>query len=793
MRRTENVCASIDLECTEQMRRTENMIAEVMSRRIFEIVAYVKAHGIDHALTDLVRLVSATAPGRLEWKEFRELSLAKGQFGSCFEATDEEANVHYSINLFTGLVLTDGHAPGGLPSDIRQHENFGLCSATAISKSLPRMACFRSERKYNDRLYDFTLEDGELHVQELTSDTSGDIIMTLQLCSSSWVKTLTNLPARLQSLYSHWYWAEMHCVLFRPKEAKCRDVLFVAKVDEDGLMQCYRVPVSDTTRPYGELMENLDVYDRFVCTEKLLLTVFDVLVKFEEARFLHPLKSPDGVVRIELPRFKLSFYLNGISQFESVEHKGYILATNQQFDDFLPRFQRYLVLMLKDSSDTSRPELRLLLPVGVVKEAADGVVDITICGEASRVMDVACYDIHRRLKTFETETIYARLQFAAICARAGTDVPSKRLGMTGSEAAIQILRACRSSRPFSGAENEALLSIYRLSYREPAVKILVLALRTDANRLAFLFGQTHTIAPAMESTDEKTEYANMCSNQVQRNPLRSQLRSKEEGRILGHVQHSSVSFSVEEAITCDSSSVADDYVRSIEKRLGLFLWKDASKVKHIPTFALDCNSTNAMGTGMLDELKSSWDSYHSQSEARLKAEPAVLLDAFETVLQEVSSHRIEMETCVRDCVTKARSSTYDRLLKLANFLPLLTVSDIVRCGFDGATLHTLAPKLSETSRELVTKDVFNYMELCVLEDKLKRLIWMARRSGEVSNTIMIDELMNTRQWQSAEHPYWLAFEVEGRLQIRHEQFVIARHLIDRPGTVCQLNMGRGKT
>ena len=184
---------------------------------------------------------------------------------------------------------------------------------------------FRSERKYPDRLYDFALEDGELFVQELTSDTSGDIIMTLQLCSSSWVKTLTNqFPARLQNLYSHWFWAEKHCVLFRPKGGKCRDVIYIAEVDEGGSMQCYRVPASDTTRPYGELMENFDVYDRFVCEEKLLLTVFDVLVKFEEAQFLHPLKSPDGVVRIELHRFKLSSYLNGTTQFESVEHKGYI-------------------------------------------------------------------------------------------------------------------------------------------------------------------------------------------------------------------------------------------------------------------------------------------------------------------------------------------------------------------------------------------------------------------------------------------------------------------------------------
>lgn len=85
------------------------------------------------------------------------------------------------------------------------------------------------------------------------------------------------------------------------------------------------------------------------------------------------------------------------------------------------------------------------------------------------------------------------------------------------------------------------------------------------------------------------------------------------------------------------------------------------------------------------------------------------------------------------------------------------------------------------------------MEICVLEDKLERLIWKARGSGELSNTQLIDELVNVREWQSTEFPYWLAFEVEGRLQIRHEQYITAQHLINRPGTVCQLNMGRGKT
>jgi hypothetical protein len=37
------------------------------------------------------------------------------------------------------------------------------------------------------------------------------------------------------------------------------------------------------------------------------------------------------------------------------------------------------------------------------------------------------------------------------------------------------------------------------------------------------------------------------------------------------------------------------------------------------------------------------------------------------------------------------------------------------------------------------------------------------------------------------------FKVENGLQIRNEQYSMARHLLDRPGTVSQLNMGSGKT
>ncbi|CAI5730117.1 unnamed protein product [Peronospora destructor] len=264
--------------------------------------------------------------------------------------------------------------------------------------------------------------------------------------------------------------------------------------------------------------------------------------------------------------------------------------------------------------------------------------------------------------------------------------------MTGEEMTVQILRACRPSQPFSFSERDALVSINELSYREPAVKVMAAALLAEADRQAYLIGQMQiisTISTAMGSTDE----------QVQCNPLRSQFRSDEEKLIFGYVRHSSVSGSTKEVELCDSLPVADDYVKSIENKLALFLQIETQRAKEIPPLPMDSSATNAMGKGMLDELQVSWDSYHSQTEPALKIEPGMLLGPFKTLLNDVSSHRVEMQKYLWECFAKAMGSTRDYLLHLANFLPLITISDIVRCAFDEETLRTLAPKLSEKSKD----------------------------------------------------------------------------------------------
>ncbi|ETK90636.1 hypothetical protein L915_05630 [Phytophthora nicotianae] len=108
------------------MLKVERKVQEMMSRRIDNLVIYVKKD-IDKVLTTLVHLVSAPPPGHMEWKQVEE-SPGDERFGCCFESSDSR----YAVNLFMGVVLTDGNPPGGIPTNIREHKRFqrlfGCCN-----------------------------------------------------------------------------------------------------------------------------------------------------------------------------------------------------------------------------------------------------------------------------------------------------------------------------------------------------------------------------------------------------------------------------------------------------------------------------------------------------------------------------------------------------------------------------------------------------------------------------------------------------------------------------------------
>lgn len=90
------------------------------------------------------------------------------------------------------------------------------------------------------------------------------------------------------------------------------------------------------------------------------------------------------------------------------------------------------------------------------------------------------------------------------------------------------------------------------------------------------------------------------------------------------------------------------------------------------------------------------------------------------------------------------------------------------------------PGFSSRAIEQTRSATLIYLELLVLGDRLHRL-----KKSDVDDAYQIQELGTFRSWDTSQHPGWLVFEVEGGLQIRPEQYALARHLLDHPGSIWE--------
>ena len=131
-----------------------------------------------------------------------------------------------------------------------------------------------------------------------------------------------------------------------------------------------------------------------------------------------------------------------------------------------------------------------------------------------------------------------------------------------------------------------------------------------------------------------------------------------------------------------------------------------------------------------------------------------------------------------------------RLKRAINRVPIPTIRDLARIALEPQYLETFNCFLSETAVSSFHASVLQWLELCVLEDKLGRMIAAARSDPPALQR----ELQDTkRSWCVRKHPEWLIFEMEQQLQIREVQYEVAKHLMCNPGAIAQLSMGEGKT
>lgn len=537
--------------------------------------------------------------------------------------------------------------------------------------------------------------------------------------------------------------------------------------------------------------------------------------------------------RVKLPRFgNLAFDLrcatsaSGRGTFVSVNFEGYRLAPEQQLSDTLPGFARYLVLEpgpeLRKKPPWTPPATKILVPAGEVDRrkptgfwAKHRTTTIATPADTKdgtfKEIAYHAFEIHPRFRDLRASTPEARLQLAALYAATdrGRGVPDRRLGMTGAEAAMGLVRGSFLNRPLSKAERvncEAAASF--AEHAEcPALFLLCHLLQTSAVQVDFLHPRSlPPPSPSSETLRDLTTNKAAYAHYVRAgscNPRRL-LTPEEEEQALSHragpqppparplAPRAAAVVTVREELLVAASEAGrrGGFVDDCELRLlQLVSYADNAAAPHPQPFPLSDGSIRlgVLGREVLDELRKSWDVNEGLSapmlRADLRADPSALVAHVREDLKEARRLRgLVEELLLEEYWSEANLPPEQdpglgwrvpgaRLLRVAGRAPKPTLTDFVRALWSPAHLVGLAAfvALSDTDQARIRDATLAWLKLAILEDKLGRLEAMAlaaAASGGSSGLedIVVDvvkELLCQRTWDPAESPEWLAFEADG--------------------------------
>ena len=623
----------------------------------------------------------------------------------------------------------------------------------------------------------------------------------------------SDMPTRLQKMYSHWYCRSYGAIVLRPRLFNHRGVHFLLVslraptwrrdfgvrnfASTDGWLSCC-VPDHQAQVNWPQLLAQLNTMDQLVLPTAS--KILHALHKFEtQPGLVHAYyAAPHGTLAFELPRFDLRFELDDdeaskyTGRFRSCNFIGFVLSGRQQLPDTLHDFRGYLVL--ENGQDTL-----LITPAGDVKRRDDSVfVSGPSSCDAERRFHV--YEQHPRFQTLEPKAgptaINARLQLAALYAASGTEVPEARSKQTGGEVAMELVRQSWTSSPMTLDETRQLKSIPTFGQLTPALPLVCYEIDSCSHELHCLWPSSKP-KTALEACDcdSATEY----TQRKQRSQLNSRalLTADEERRVLGRMvsvrRCGTLPLTGSLDVPHFTSSAAD--ITEIEQALRAMLIHEAPPEPR--DFPLSDSHNNELGRSLAADLAESWQAYQRCPAVRLASELKELEKSLFMLHRRTLASRTRAEKFLLLYVDRIPGSAGWHapafvIRRAVNLEPHVTLRDLARAAWQPDELWQFNPFLSTAAvRDVLHPIILEWLELCVLEDKLKRMMNLA----EQRNAQELERELNDigREWKLRDHPQWLVFEVEQRLQIRRVQFRVASFLIENPGAITQLNMGEGKT
>lgn len=197
-----------------------------------------------------------------------------------------------------------------------------------------------------------------------------------------------------------------------------------------------------------------------------------------------------------------------------------------------------------------------------------------------------------------------------------------------------------------------------------------------------------------------------------------------------------------------------------------------------------------IGRKILQDLLESWNTHFSQKRCSVTSIAQGLVSRLQGLVEK------DMENIHEYLVNNIDHQFIEAyplhsLSSIATNAHHFTIDFFLKRVLDKSLFLQIFP-FSDLSVTRLMEALLLYLELLVFSNKLHRITILFENENQNAEKIK-KEIENCRHWNSSEHVRWLVMEVEGALQIRHAQYVLAKHLIDNEGSISQLNMGQGKT
>lgn len=371
---------------------------------------------------------------------------------------------------------------------------------------------------------------------------------------------------------------------------------------------------------------------------------------------------------------------------------------------------------------------------------------------------------------------------------------------------MELLRGCHVNRPLSPAEAARLQRVFDLALHAPALRLLCGVLADTASQLAFLHPAPPDAQPPLSAAEaaSRADALSMAATEYRLAlgrglcPPASALSPEEEQLAL----HAPVARPPPPAparvlriftrpVAClGPPPTPRGWVAEVE-RIVAEQAEDTPAPPPRPFPLATCRVAGGpLGAEMLAELRESWE-VHSQLPGAQLRDKAAFAAFLAGGLDDVAGRRADAERWVvaahaqEPDAGRAQSRAWRaaglRLRRAAGVAPLPQAADLARAlrapapvaGADVRPVDSFA-SASVADSALLREGVITWLELCVLEERLRRLQRMAAARDWVS---VVRELRVRRTWDASEHPEWLVFEADEGIQIRPAQYALAHAVL----------------